>query len=197
VLLSKNPLIQALDKVIEQTKMKWKEKFKVASGYVELDEDLEQDFYLKEFGANDDFISMLRDKYPYISEDYIYFLKLTDGADIAQCTFFSSTTFSRGAEMYSDIYPDSNWFPFGHEAGGDPLMLHNSGKVAIGHGKSTSGEFNFLANSFSDFLNEIIMGPRYPSIFRLEEKDYTDFYKEELEEDPWLAFLIEQKWINV
>ena len=177
--------------------MNWKSKFKIISQRIETNDDIEQDFYVKEKGASSESISELQKKYPFVSEEYIEFIKFTDGADIAQCRLYGTTEYSNGEEMYSEEYPKDIWFPFGHEAGGDPLLLHQNGKVAIGKAKNISGEYQYLASNFSEFLSEVLMGSLFPSIFRVNEESFGEFIKEELEseEDPWLMFLVEQKWL--
>lgn len=179
--------------------MNWEDKFNIVSKCLESNEDIEADFDINEIGASNESTLILRKKYPFISEDYYKFLKITDGADIAQCRLFSSTDYVRGIEMYSNDYPETKWFPFGYEAGGDPFLIGESGKVSLGCGKTSSGNFNILADSFSEFLYDVLMGPKYPSIFRLKEEEFTDFINKEveLEEDPWLAFLIEQEWLKI
>jgi hypothetical protein len=179
--------------------MNWKEKFRFVSQYLEANDDIDQDFYIKEAGANSETLSVLSTKYPFISEEYIEFIRVTDGADIAQCRLYGSSEYAHGEEMYSGEYKNNEWFPFGHEAGGDPLLLEHSGKVAIGTGKSVSGEFEYIANNFSEFLSEILMGTNYPSIFRIGKENYSEFIQRELEsgDDPWLNFLVKQKWLYI
>lgn len=40
------------------------------------------------------------------------------------------------------------------------------------------------------------MGQRYALIFKIEESEQYEFYKEE-PEDPWLTFLVSNKWIKL
>ena len=177
--------------------MYWANKFKIANQFLQTEADIDQDFYIKENGASTNAISTLNEKYSFIPEEYFKFLSISDGADIAQCTLFSSLDYAKGKEMYSNAYPEKHWFPFGHESGGDPLLLHESGKVAIGFGKNISGKYNFICDNFSDFLGEVLMGPKYPLLFRIKTDAFNEFIEEESEDDPWLAFLIKQNWLNV
>jgi hypothetical protein len=177
--------------------MNWEDKFKIVSSCLATHEEIEQDFYIKDIGASNAAISLIRQKYIFLPQDYFDFLQVTDGADIAQCRFFGSAEYISASEIYTEVYPKEAWYVFGAESGGDPLLIDCAGKVAIGVGKSYSGEFTLLANSFSDFLSEIIMGPKYPMIFGIKESGFSDFVKEEEKEDPWLAFLIERKWLTV
>ena len=177
--------------------MNWKDKFKIVSSCLETNEEIEQDFYIKDIGASDAAISLIHQKYLFLPQDYFDFLRVTDGADIAQCRLFGSTKYIRASEIYTEVYPEETWFVFGAESGGDPLLIGCTGKVIIGAGKSYSGEFELLPNSFSDFLSEVIMGPKYPMIFGIKESGFSAFVKAEEKEDPWLAFLIERKWLTI
>jgi len=176
--------------------MDWITKFEIVSKCVEINEDIEQDFYIKEAGISKECAELMRDDHPLITQDYFDFLTYTDGADIAQCRIYSFSEYKAGMELYSDVYDEKHWFVFGADAGGDPLLLHETGKIAIGVGKSIFGEFTFIADTFSDFLNSVLMGPNYPSLFGLSSPEYNEFYREEAEEDPWLNFLIEKGWID-
>jgi len=177
--------------------MNWKDKFTIVSSGIDTNEDIEQDFFIKGKGAPYEFISKLKAEYPFVTEDYIQFLEMTDGADIAQCRFLESNNYDSIAPQYGGTYSKERWMPIGYEAGGDPILLHNSGKIALGEGKSNKESFIYLAENFSDFLCEVIMGPRYASIFRIVQDKYDEFYAEELEEDPWLAFLVENGWVKI
>jgi hypothetical protein len=177
--------------------MDWKDKFRIVNSCIDTNEDIEQDFYIKGKGASSEFILKLKSRYPFVSEDYLQFLEITDGADIAQCRFLEEGDFDSIAGQYGQIYPKERWMPFGYEAGGDPLLLGNSGKVALGEGKANKEVFIILANSFSEFLCEVLMGQKYASVFRVEQDEYDKFYKEEIEDDPWLAFLVKNQWIII
>jgi len=178
--------------------MSWKEKFNLVISCLDGNEDIEQDFYIKAHGVSNIFIDNLKVNYPFITNDYLEFLEITDGADIAQCVFFGVDDFDSSARLYVDVFSKEDWMPFAYEAGGDPLLLHKNGKIFLGDGKSNKESFIFLANSFSDFLCDVLMGQRYASIFRIEEIEHHKFYKEELEDDenPWLTFLVNNKWIS-
>ena len=177
--------------------MNWIDKLNAVEACLETNEDIEQDFYIKQSGASRHLIAKLQVDFPWVAEDYIRFLELTNGADIAQCRFVECERLGSSLEMYGETYPTERWLPFGFEAGGDPLLLHKSGKVALGKGKSNSEEFQYLADSFSSFLSDVIMGQRYASIFRIPQDEHAAFYAEAIGEDPWLAFLVEQEWLKL
>lgn len=180
--------------------MNWKEKIEFIASCLEDNEEIEQDFYLKDNGAAKAFLDTLVNAFPFVQEDYLEFLKISDGADIAQCRLLSEREFKSGSSLYSDRYLKYEWMPFGYEAGGDPLLLNRNGKIFLGEGKSSSNDALFIADSFSDFLCNVLMGQRYASIFRvLDTSDQLEFYNEELEEgdDPWLTFLVKNNWISV
>lgn len=169
--------------------MNWKQKIAFVSAELETNESIEQDFFLNDSVISNNGVLKLKRYCPFVTDDYVEFLGLADGADIAQCTFFGSEEsdmqdFVSGAKPYLNAYPKSTWFVFGHDAGGNPLLLHQTGRVALGNANATSdADATILAESFADFLGEVIMG-----------RNYEALYKAAPENDPWLAFLIEQNW---
>lgn len=175
--------------------MNWEEKIVYVKENLDQYEDIEDDFYVQKNGMSIESIDSLRETYPYITHDYIRFIKLTDGADIAQCRFYGSSEYGGVAQIYSDIYMTSEWFAFGHTAGGDPLLMNKSGMVALGYAKKTSGDFHILADSFADFMGDVLMGKQFPLIYQVEESELSEFLAEEREDDPWVAFLIEMNWV--
>jgi len=177
--------------------MDWKEKFHVVISSDEINDEIEADFYLKDAGAKNDFLEKIKLEYPFVTDDYLNFLRMTDGADIAQCSFLETNNFDDFASQYGQTYSKKTWMPFGFEAGGDPLLLHFSGKIAMGDGKANHENVVFLANNFSDFLNNVLMGSKYASIFRIEEDNFSEFYQNEVEDDPWLAFLVKRNWVEI
>lgn len=177
--------------------MDWKEKFAVVAACLETHEEIEQDFYIQPEGAPADLITKVRADFPFVSDDYLQFLALTNGADIAQCRLVEGEGLESMPEQYGDVYPKECWLPFGWEAGGDPLLLHESGKVAIGEGKSNDEAVEFAADSFADFLSNVLMGQRYAATYRIPDEEQLEFYHTEIDEDPWLTFLVEQKWVRL
>jgi len=177
--------------------MNWKDKLLFVASCVDTNDEIQDDFYLKNVGTKSDFISNLKIEYPFVTKDYIEFLELTDGADIAQCRFLEKSNFYSVSNSYNDIYAKETWMPFGYEAGGDPLLLHSSGKIALGDCKANKDTFVFLADDFSKFISEVIMGQKYASLFRVHVQHYNNFYKNELEDDPWLAFIVKNEWLKI
>ncbi|GAA4441562.1 SMI1/KNR4 family protein [Bremerella cremea] len=177
--------------------MDWNEKFAVVEACLEVNEEIEQDFYLQPSGVSADGLSSLQAEFPFVSDDYLRFLQRTNGADIAQCRFVEVERIPAAIEQYGDVYLPKRWLPFGYDAGGDPLLLHESGQVALGDGTSSSETFEFLADTFADFLENVLMGQRYGAIFRIPLDEQITFYEEELDDDPWLAFLVEQTWLRI
>ena len=176
--------------------MNWKEKFKIVHKDCETNEDIDSDFYIKGEGASESFLKQLKEEYPFLPLDYFEFLKFTNGADIAQCVLVGNDNFTMTVENYSDVFEKENWMPFAWAAGGDPLLIHKSGKVALGEGKKNKQEYIFVAGSFSEFLNEVLLGQKLGNIYWLSEDEHQSFYKEEKEDDTWIEYLIEQNWIK-
>ena len=176
--------------------MDWVAKFDAVVASLETDVSIEQDFFVKEHGAKESFLNKLESDYPFVPDDYVRFLRMTDGATIAQCRFLGSANFDSLAPLHSDTYPKNDWLLIGLDPGGDPLLLHKTRKVAIGEGKSSSGNFEVLASNFGEFLCDVLMGQRFASVFRVRD-DHQRFYEGEIDQDPWIAYLVKQGWIKI
>ncbi|WP_144393899.1 SMI1/KNR4 family protein [Pleionea sediminis] len=176
--------------------MNWEEKFRIVDSCLESNPDIDADFYIKPNGATPSEVSQLTNKFPYVPKDYIRFLTLCNGADIAQVRFFGTDEYEDNQEIYSDVYPEDSWYVFGADAGGDPVMLNVKGFIAIGLSKSISSEYRILAGNFSEFLNDVIMGSNHPLLFGVNKSEFQEFIQKEIEEDPWLEFLVDHKWLN-
>ena len=172
--------------------MTWQQKFEICAGLSKADVDFEDDFLIGASPASSEFIQEIRTRFPFATEDYLEFLGLTDGADIIQAAFFGSEeqsnfrTLWSGVELYEPVYKPDEWLAFGCEAGGAPFLLHSSGKIAVGAIDPPDGSVEFVAESFSDFMGEVVMGKRYNAFFDGEPADDP--------EDTWYAFLKEQQW---
>ncbi|GHC49171.1 hypothetical protein GCM10007100_13830 [Roseibacillus persicicus] len=133
---------------------------------------------------------MLTAEFGFIPKDYLRFLEVTDGADLVQCVFYcvgeSEFLHFNNGEVYKEEYPKSEWYVFGHNAGGDPLLLSIDGTVHVGFGKSVKGESRQIADSFSEFLSLVVFGQNFGMLYG-ESAD--------LAEDAWFAFLNKQGWI--
>lgn len=177
--------------------MNWTTKFKVVLECIDSREDIDADFYLSDRVASEEELTQIKITFPLIKNEYIEFLSLYNGADIAQCRIFGASELKRAEEIYSDVYSKSEWFIFGTDAGGDPLIQNKKGEIFIGLGKTINIEYSFLANSFFDFINQVLMGENYPRIFWIKDNEFKELINQEKGDDPWLDFLIEQKWLTL
>ncbi len=177
--------------------MNWISKFETVLDCIDERDDIDADFYLAGSGASDESLEQINISYPLIGKDYIEFLKKHDGADIAQCRLFGISELKRAEDIYSDVYPRSQWFVFGASAGGDPILQSKDGEIFIGLGKTINVENQFLASSFFEFIDQVLMGENYPRIFWIKDDEFKEFIDEEKGDDPWLDFLIEKKWLTV
>lgn len=175
--------------------MDWSAKFDVIVTSLESDDRVADDFFVKECGANEGFIKELKNDYPFIPDAYISFLERTDGATIAQCRFLGSSNFGVFAPLHCNAYPEKDWLLIGLDPGGAPLLLRSTQEIVIGEGKSCSGKFDVLANSFDEFLCDVMMGQRFASVFRV--RDLEQFYKDEIDQDTWIEYLAKQGWIKI
>lgn len=173
----------------------WLPKFAIAQRLVDEGEEIgpiDSDFFISDTGASPEAIRLLKQAFPSIPDDYVRFLEHTDGAEIAQCTLFGSedsefTSFTEASlcELYESTYPRSTWFVFGHDAGGNPLLLSTTGSVSIGDAHLSRAARN-VAQSFSEFLSNVLFGGDYPKLYDSDPDP----------DDPWWAFLKSEGWVS-
>lgn len=146
-------------------------------------------------GASGEMIIALKDKYPFVDEEYLDFLKASNGIVIETIVlyglendqFISMHKVETRLSSVRGVGQDG--IPIGHLPSNDYIILCIDGKVRIINYLMTDLlEGDIIAESFSIFLNDFLMGSRFlelwlPGIWT--EEDETD----------WTRFLRSKGWL--
>ncbi|MCA9040109.1 MAG: SMI1/KNR4 family protein [Planctomycetaceae bacterium] len=144
--------------------------------------------------APETFIDLLRDRYPFLPETYLLFLKQTDGADICMFVLAGSgeSSFPSIETLIKRWKPNLGSgpiLPIGEDPSGDCIAIIKDGSVvAIDYTIDSTDEATYLADSFDDFLDNVLMGNKYPSLF---PGGLTPHHENE-----WTHFLREKGWLG-
>ncbi|WP_339912248.1 hypothetical protein [Symmachiella dynata] len=182
--------------------MNWQEKLETTRRFCEQDDSLENYFGTAE-GAPIEFMAALRDRFPFVDDDYLSFLRVSDGASFDICTLFGSgCSRYRGVIVelesladdledipeWEDIATENQLIPIGKTAWGDGLlMMPDRQIVVIDYIHQIPGEGRTLARSFAELLGDVFMGPRFPTI--VDPDQWTPD-----SENAWTHHLHQQGW---
>ncbi len=178
--------------------MSWQEKLEKTRRVREQGESLNIYFDLVA-GASDQFLDLLRRRFPFIDEEYLSFLKISDGASFDMCTLFGSGESTYPAIIgeleslqddledipgWEDVAIRNEFVPIGKNAGGDGFLLMPDRQIVlIDYIREVPGEGRPIANSFAELLDDVFMGPGYDKLFYPDEltADYKNAWTEYLQ----------------
>ena len=145
--------------------------------------------------AEANYIRGLRHQVPFVPDDYERFLSITDGASLWMYELYGSG----GSEMpaLSDLH--SRWqanieklkvFAFAEDPSGYCIATRESGEVVqFDFRAETDADCIVLAPSFGEFLDDVLMGERFYSLF--------DVPASEIEDNEWLEYLRQKGWFSM
>jgi hypothetical protein len=129
-------------------------------------------------------IDQLKDIYPFLPPDYIRFLESIRGIRISWCTFLSASDW----EIISREEINNIWSselenrlncPIGVDAAGDLFCLNKNGNVVMFDVEKHGSPPILIANSFNEFMNNCVLGKRYPEFAFIEGNKFYDFLNEQ------------------
>jgi len=171
----------------------WKEKLQIVKASVNEREDLMIVFQAVT-GAPKRFIKGIYADFPFLGESYGEFLEETDGAQIDMFMLFGSgisgfSSVRKEFQEWGRILEGSGWLPIGKDALGDTFILTESGRVVlVDYQMDRVSDGRLIANSFDEFLDEVLMGGRFSELFP------SGWGQED--ENEWTLFMREQGWFS-
>jgi hypothetical protein len=178
--------------VVKPHPMTWREKLEITRRSLPDHPTLEIVFELAAAGAPEAFISALRSQYPFITNDYLEFLRFSDGAQLWMFVLFGSkpSTFPSIPEARSRWASNlGDRLPIGEDPSGMCLVMERAGNiVTIDYTTDAGDHVESLASTLGEFLDEVLLGPRFPELF----KDS----REGPPENEWTAHLRHQGWLR-
>ncbi len=125
----------------------------------------------------------------WLDEDYLSFLRLTDGAVLEMFVFYGLSdghTFPISDKgFYVEPYGKDDWLAVGHDPGGDAFVIHRSGRIATIGSDPPPDEPVPLCDSFHELIEVVCCGQRY-----------VDYFGGSPDESEWLDHLRLQGWVN-
>ena len=149
----------------------WQDKLRETKVAARNTPGLHVEFSASPAGATDAFIAHVVRRFPFVSEEYLDFLRLTDGAQIEMCVFFGSEDSRQGslfhaASRWRNIIDLHGGLPVGEDAGGACFVLNTQGAIRlVENDPPTSENGVLLAASLGEFFGDILMGPRFPALY--------------------------------
>lgn len=171
--------------------LSWKEKIRLTHSAVSESPELAIVFS-DSHGANEDFLSNLRQAFPFIDDEYVSFLRETDGVQIDMYQLFGSgrsgfTSISDGIKRWKPIIGDDG-IAIGEDPSGDCIVIGKDGRVRLVDYRMEQGQDGrILAESFSELVGDVLMGPSFPKLF---PNGWSPAHENE-----WTRFLRRQGWL--
>jgi hypothetical protein len=140
------------------------------------------------------FVKELQRKYPFLDDEYRRFLSITDGASLWMYEFFGSGSSEMSAleELMQRWQPTTDRlrvFPFAEDPGGNCIAMRETGEVIQFDCRAESDtECIVLAQSFGQFVDNVLMGEDFYSLF--------DIPAAEFEDNEWTEYLKQKGWLS-
>lgn len=171
--------------------MNWREKLNVTRRYATVNPRMAISFHDAP-RAPEEFISSLKSRFPFVSNEYLEFFRHTDGMQYDVFQMFGSgvSDFSsvfRKCELWSNVA--GNAVIISELADGSPIALCDDNSVRLLDPYETKNfhDGEILADSFSSFLEDVVFGPRIEVLIGRPV--------EIIDESEWITFLNKQGWL--
>ena len=139
--------------------------------------------------ASEDDLAELKAVRPWLPDDYVEFLRLTDGAVLEMFVLYGAAEGHphsiKNRSFYIEPYGKDDWFPVGNDPAGDAIVIHRSGRIATIGSDPPPDQPTCLCDTFHELIEEFCCGPRYIEYFR-GSPDGSD----------WLEHLRSQGWVK-
>ncbi|MCA9070816.1 MAG: SMI1/KNR4 family protein, partial [Planctomycetaceae bacterium] len=134
--------------------------------------------------ASEDEIAAQLVKRPWLSEDYLEFLRLTNGATLEMFVLYEIREAGKKDDCV-EPFGSEDWFPVGHDPSDDVFVIHRSGCVATISSDPPPEEPIPLCDTFPELIEDVCCGPRYIPYFG-GTKNETE----------WFDYLRGQGWVD-
>ena len=139
--------------------------------------------------ASDDDIAAQLSIRPWLPDDYLDFLRLTDGAVLEMFVLYGISdghTFPiSDKDFYVEPYGKDNWFAVGHDPAGDAFVIHRSGRIATIGSDPPPDQPVPLCDNFHELIENVCCGQRY-----------IEYFGGPPGESEWLDYLRLQGWVD-
>jgi len=132
-------------------------------------------------------LDSLRQHVPWLPDDYLEFLRITNGCVLECFVFYGIGTdhpFSiEKHQSIVDYYGRDAWLACGHDASGDMLAIGRDGTVALAGSDPPPDEPVPLCDSFHSLIEDICCG-----------QGYVDYCRGSIEGSEWFAHIAARGW---
>jgi hypothetical protein len=169
----------------------WLHKLRTAQDFLKVEPELAAVFATNDAGAPAPFLNDLVHSYPWLDNEYLEFLSITDGIHLMAHVLYGSDgsrfpSLHSAVRRWKGIINTTSELPIGADPSGGAILLRKSGDIF--HFPSDPPEPIYgtvIASRFSELIDMVFMGSFITRLF--DEKLPS--------ENPWLKFLRQRKWI--
>lgn len=139
--------------------------------------------------ASEDDIAAQKAARPWLPDDYVEFLRLTDGAVLEMFVLYGiaegHTHSIENKDFYVEPYGEDDWFAVGHDPAGDAFVIHRTGGIATIGSDPPPDEPVPLCDTFHELIEDVCCGPRY-----------IEYFGGPPDDSDWLDYLRGQGWVK-
>ncbi len=148
--------------------MSWQKKIERIRSLSAENEEIGIVFECSETGVPESALGKLLASFPFLPDEYIDFLAITNGAQLDHCVLFGTDTSSFPVlddlhRRWKELFPPNNYFCFGEDSGGGVFYLQTDGSVWLAEPQAPHSK-RVISSGFGYFLDEILMGSKYATI---------------------------------
>lgn len=173
--------------------MDWLDKLRCAESAIKSNPELAIVFEAGT-GLNGTDLEMVRKTFPFADHEYLRCLAETGGLQIDMYHLFGSdeegfTSLSDGWRRWLPIVKEGG-IPIGEDPAGDCIVQCKDGSIRLlSREADDTSEGRVLAQSFAEFLSDVLMGSRFTTLF---PRGYSSS-----QENEWTCFLRRQGWLFI
>ena len=174
--------------------MTWQSKLEITKKYAPSNPEMVMVFDYTTASC-DFFITYLKNKYPFVEEEYLDFLRITDGIYIDTFVIFGSdqskfSSISKAEVTWNFMTGVGVGFiPIGMYPSGDSIAICSDAKIRLlNYTLNTFLDGPVISSSFSSLMNDFLLGNRFTELFLSHVWSPND-------ETDWTQYLRQQNWL--
>jgi hypothetical protein len=160
--------------------------------YTKLSDEVEAQILLTNRGCSEYFLKELTQKFLQLPFSYLEFLRFNDGIGLDWLTLYGSPS-SKFPSLFSilNLWKESHnldflklqYCPIGEDSGSNIYCINKDGAIVRFDSEVyEQQEPSLVTDSFENFIDECVLGKRYPEFAFTEDNEFYDF-------------LVEQGWV--
>ncbi|WP_139016889.1 SMI1/KNR4 family protein [Candidatus Odyssella thessalonicensis] len=153
--------------------------------YLDLSDEVEAQILLSEGGCSEYFLEELTQNFLPLPLSYLEFLRSNDGIGLDWITLYGSSSsifpslfsiLNLWKESHNLDFLELQYCPIGEDSGSNVYCINKDGAIVMFDSEIyEEQEPCLVSNSFETFIDECVLGKRYPEFSFTEDNEFYDF----------------------